>query len=76
MHGKKEKDFNDVPRHYYSNFKTNLVRDAHYMAKAIVNSHSSHSPIRNGVLLNSAGAIGGQSVDNASLKKQHKIDIK
>ena len=39
----KDKDHRDhpydalkaVPKNFYTNFKTNLIRDAHYMAKAI-----------------------------------------
>ena len=34
-------DWDHVPRHYYSNYKTNMVRDAHFMAKKIVDSHMS-----------------------------------
>jgi len=33
----KRLDWENVPRHYYSNFKTNMVRDAHFIAKQIVN---------------------------------------
>lgn len=34
------KEFKDIPRHFYTNYKTNLIRDAHYMAKAIVGNRS------------------------------------
>ena len=34
-------DWDNVPRHYYSNYKTNMVRDAHFMAKKIVDDHVS-----------------------------------
>ena len=27
--------FNSIPKHFYTNYKTNMMRDAHYMAKAI-----------------------------------------
>ena len=25
--------FRDVPKHFYANFKTNMIKDAHFMAK-------------------------------------------
>ena len=37
-------DLSQVPKHFYTNYKTNMIRDAHYMAKAIVNARS-QSPI-------------------------------
>jgi len=37
-------DWSQVPKHYYSNYKTNLIRDAHYIAKRIVSSATSQSP--------------------------------
>ena len=33
-------DFKDIPKHFYTNYKTNLIRDAHYMAKALVRNRS------------------------------------
>ena len=74
-------DFKQVPKHFYSNFKTNLIRDAHYMAKAIVQNRS-HSPIQGG-RASAAGSI--QHADtcpgshNASVKcncKAKQVSIK
>ena len=28
--------FGAVPKHFYSNYKTNMMRDAHHLAKSIV----------------------------------------
>jgi len=35
-HRPPREDYHQVPKHYYSNYKTNMIRDAHYMAKRIV----------------------------------------
>ena len=39
--------YHDVPRHFYDNFKSSLIRDAHYMAKQIIeqNNNRSASPL-------------------------------
>lgn len=42
-----QEGFTDVPRHFYTNYKTNLIRDAHYMAKRIIDDHQTASPMQN-----------------------------
>ena len=77
-HMQREDDWNHVPKHFYTNFKTNLVRDAHYMAKAIVNSRSSHSPLRHGhtETCDKHNAPAGASVKCGCKHKETKIDLK
>ena len=40
VRSKSRHDLPKVPQHYYSNYKTNMVRDAHFMAKRIVDKHA------------------------------------
>ena len=37
-------DFYEIPKRFYTNYKTNAIRDAHYMAKAIMRNNRSISP--------------------------------
>lgn len=57
-----EGDFNSVPKHFYTNFKTNLVRDAHYMAKKIVENRSMSPMMQSGYHLEGCEAANGSSI--------------
>ena len=57
----REKSFKEVPRHFYTSFKTNLIRDAHYMSRALAGSQTDRaSRINDSCIVH--GSSGSQAV--------------
>ena len=75
-HVAQSKDFTGVPKHFYSNFKTNLIRDAHYMAKRINEHNRSLSPMQNSCLGTCQAAANGGNSIQCNCKPKKKVDLK
>ena len=71
-------DYAGVPKHFYRNFKSNLIRDAHHMAKELVGHNRSLSPGQPSRLGGSPDNCehGHHSISCGCKPKKGKIDLK